>query len=719
MKQFITLLFTIIAISAFAQKQITLEDIWSKGTFRAEAVAGFRSMNDGKHYSEINTDKKLVKIGFKDGKQKEIIADFGDINFDNKKVVIDEYAFNANETKILLYEAPENIFRRSILYNVFVYDIKTKTVKKISDTKILHATFSPLSDKVAYVKNNNLFVYNLNTNYETAITKDGEKNKIINGNCDWVYEEEFEFTRAYEWSPNGLYIAYYKFDESKVREFNFAKYDGLYPTDEKFKYPKAGEDNSKVSIYLYNIGAEKSSKVDVGNEEDIYIPRIRWNVFDGQLLIQKLNRLQNKLTVFGNVPGNAESDLIYNEDNKYYIEIKDEYLFLKKQNAYIFISEKDGFKHIYKHDIKSGIDVQITSGNWEVTKLISVDEGVGKIYYVSTESSPLERHLYIVGLDGKNKTKITAEAGTHIIDGSSNMNYFMDTYSQLNEPNTYTIRESNGKTLRIFKDNTKLKTVMQAYKIAPQQLLKIPNGVGDTLNAWVMQPANINDGKQHPILLFQYSGPGSQSVTNSYMASNFWWYQMLAQQGYVIACVDGRGTGFRGQEFKKCSYKQLGKLESDDQIAAAKYFATLPYIDKNRIGIWGWSYGGYMSSICIMKGADVFKTAIAVAPVTNWRYYDNIYTERYMQKPQDNASGYDDNSPVNMVNKLKGNYLLIHGSGDDNVHYQNTMEMINALIKADKEFDSEIYPNRAHGISGGNTRLHLYKRMTKFLLEKL
>jgi dipeptidyl-peptidase-4 len=718
MNKFITLL-SLICTSAFAQKEITLEDIWIKGTFKTEAVAGFRSMNDGNYYTEINEKKELQKVSFQDGKVVEILADFSNILCKGKKVNVDEYIFNEAQTKMLLLEGPQNIYRRSVLYNVYVYNLATKSVIQFCDDKILHATFSPQGDKVAYVKSNNLYVYDLSKNKEIQISKDGEWNKIINGNCDWVYEEEFGFTQAFEWSPDGKYLAFYKFDESKVPEFNFAKYDNLYPTDVRFKYPKAGEKNSTISIQLLKLQNNKVSKINIGNDTDIYIPRIKWNVYDGQLLIYQLNRKQNNLNILGYQPNTNKITSIYSEINNRYVEIKDEIIFLKNENSFLHTSEKSGYNHIWKFNLDTKQDVQITKGNWEVVQLLSTDEKLKKIYYTSTEESPLERHLYSILLNGNNKEKITNQSGTHLIECSNGCKFYLDVHSSINTPAVSTICNNSGSVLRIVKDNAKLKTIMKEFTISTQELIKVPNGLGENLNAWVIKPANSNDGKKHPLLMFQYSGPGSQQVTNSFMGRDYWWYQMLAQKGYVIACVDGRGTGFRGEEFKKCTYKQLGKLESDDQIAAAKYFGTLPYIDKDRIGIWGWSYGGYMSSICILKGADVFKSAIAVAPVTNWRYYDNIYTERYMQKPQDNASGYDDNSPVNMVSKLKGNYYLIHGSADDNVHYQNSMEMINALIKADKDFDSEAYPNRAHGISGGNTRYHLYKRLTKFVLEKI
>lgn len=697
-------------------QEITLDDIYKKGTFRGEAVSGFKSMNDGKHYTAVEKGN-IVKYGFKDGKLKGIIADTNNLRINNQPINFDDYEFSNDEQKILLMAEGDFIYRHSANYNVYLFDTKTKTAQKIGNEKIMHATLSPDAQKVAFVKDNNLFIYDVASSVTTAITKDGKWNHIINGNCDWVYEEEFGFTKAFEWSNDSKYLAFYKFDESKVKEYSFSIYDSLYPKEYRYKYPKAGEDNSKVGIYIYNSDGKSISKADIGNDEDIYIPRIKYSKYDNRLLIYKLNRLQNKLTVFGIMPGETESQLVYNEDNNKYIDIRDDIQFLTKNNAFFYVSEKNGYNHIWLFDMNNGGDAQITKGNWEVVSLLAVDEQKKQLFFTSTESSPLERKLYRCDFDGKNKICLTPEPGTHSISASNNMQFFMDVHSSINSPATYSIKDNTGKTLRILKDNAALKAKMASYNLPKQELITIPNGEGDSLYGWILKPSNWNDGNKHPLLMYQYSGPGSQEVSNKWIGRDYWWYQMLAQKGYIIAVVDGRGTGFRGEAFKKCTYLQLGKLESDDQIAAAKYLGQLSYVDSKRIGIWGWSYGGFMSSICLAKGADVFKCAMAVAPVTNWRYYDNIYTERYMRKPQDNAAGYDDNSPVNMVKKIKGNYLLIHGSADDNVHYQNTMEMIDAMLKAGVEFDSEIYPDQNHSIPA--SRYHLYNRLTKFIMANL
>jgi dipeptidyl-peptidase 4 len=719
MKNILLILTILFITKTDAQKNITLEDIYKKNIFKSESVAGFASMQDGKYYSEINDKNQIQKVGFKDGKVKEIIVDLNELKTGTEKINFSEYKFDAKEEQLLLFANAENIYRRSFIYDVYLYNLKTKYFIKIGNKKLMHPSLNTTGNKLAYVSDNNLYVYDIATANVTSITTDGKWNNIINGNCDWVYEEEFGFSQAYSWSKTGNEIAYYKFDESQVKEFQFTMYDKLYPKQYSYKYPKAGEDNSKVNIYMYDVTTNKNNKVDIGSTDDIYIPRIYWGQYNNELFIYKLNRLQNHLVVFKAKPNEPESEVEYVEDNDKYLDITDNTTFLKSQNLFFYTSDKSGFNHIYVHDLNNHSDAEVTKGNYDDGAILSIDEKNKTIYYYSFADGATEKQIYATSYDGKKNVRITQNAGTHNITFSNGNTYYLDAYSIINTPTTYTIKDITGKFSRVLKDNVTLKNIMAQYNLQAQELIKVPNGIGDTLNAWILKPNNYNDGKSHPLLMFQYSGPGSQQITNSFMGRDYFWYQMLAQQGYVIACVDGRGTGARGAAFKKCTYKQLGNLESDDQIAAAKYFGTFPFIDKNRIGIWGWSYGGFMSSICISKGADVFKSAIAVAPVTNWRFYDNIYTERYMQKPQDNAKGYDDNSPINMVSKMKGNFLLIHGSGDDNVHYQNTMEMINAMIAADKEFDSEAYPNRAHGISGGNTRYHLYKRLTKFVLEKL
>ncbi len=710
----------LIPFAAFSKgtKQITLDDIFKNNTFKQDFVAGFRSMKDGIHYSEINENGDLQVVNFSEGKVEKTLVNLKKIKYQDSILKIDDYVFSSDENLLLLLTESENIYRRSILYKVFIYDLNKATLTLLNDKKILHPSFSPQGDKVAFVKENNLYYYDIPSEETIAITEGGQYN-LIYGNCDWVYEEEFEFTKAYEWSPKGDFIAYYEFDQTLVPEYTFALYDKLYPTDYKYKYPKAGEKNSVIGIYCYDLKKEKSVACDLGEEKDIYIPRIKMNPFDNSLVIYRLNRLQNHLELLKANSKTGQTEIIFEENNEKYIQINDQIIFLKNENAFIYTSEKNGFNHIYKYTISTQQIKQLTSGNWDVVSLSGYNESTQEAIFVSAESSPMERMTYAVSVSSLEKRTITKGRGFHQVDWSNQFKFYMDKFSTATEVPVYAIFDENGNLIRKMKDNQKFKEAIAEFDWSPLEFIEVPNEEGTLLNGWIIKPSNFNPTTKHPLLMFQYSGPGSQQVLNQFGGRDFWWYQMLAQQGYVIICFDGTGTGCRGEAFKKKTYLQLGKYESDDQIAIAKYFAKQKYIDPSRIGIWGWSYGGYMSSICITKGADVFKTAIAVAPVTNCRYYDNIYTERYMRSPNENAKGYDENSPINMVDKLKGNYLLIHGSADDNVHYQNSMMMIDKMIKANKEFDSEIYPNKNHGISGGITRYQLYNRITNFIVEKL
>lgn len=699
------------------KKQITLEDIFRNGTFRQDMVAGFRSMKDGRFYSEIDDKGNLLKRRFSDGEIDDTLLNLRSIVYVKDTLRIEDYAFSDQEDQLLLFTEGKSIYRHSATYKMYLYNVKEQSVTAIDQEPVLHASFSPNGKYIAYIKNNNLYYYTIQNKKSLAITKDGNFN-IINGNCDWVYEEEFSFTKAFEWSENSDYLAYYRFDQTEVPEYQFAVYDSLYPTSYRYKYPKAGEKNSTVEIYSYYLNSDKKVKNDIGTEKDIYIPRIKINPYNNALIIYRLNRLQNHLE-FLQADENGQTHVVYEETNKAYVEINDDLFFLHSKNGFVFTSEKNGYSHIYFHDLSLNASSQITEGLWDVTEIKGIDEKAGKIFFMSAEKSPMERHLFVINTNGKGKKQLTTEEGWYDIFFSEGFQYYMQKYSRQNVVPVYSICDRSGNEVRILKENERLKNKMAEYDLAKVELMQIPNADGVMLNGWILKPSSFDPAKKYPVLLYQYSGPASQEVKNQFGGRDLWWYQMLAQKGYIIACFDGTGTGFRGEAFRKKTYLQLGKYESDDQITVGKYFASQSYVDAGRIGIWGWSFGGYMSSICILKGADVFKTAIAVAPVTNWRYYDNIYTERYMRTPQENAKGYDENSPVNMVKNLKGNYLLIHGTADDNVHLQNSMMMLDELIKNNKDFDSEMYPNKNHGISGGNTRLQLYRKLTNFILEKL
>jgi len=707
---------------SFAQtetKQITLEDIWLKASFRQAYIQEIRSMKDGEHYC-ILQDNIIKKFAYKDGKFKSEILNANKlIPADQKKnLIIDDYQFDNNESKILLSVNTEPIYRHSSVADFYIYDTHSNAVVKLSDGgKIRLAEFSPDGSKIAFLRDNNLFIKNLIDNTEKQITDDGLINNVINGSTDWVYEEEFGFTKAFFWSPDGTKLAYYRFDESKVKEYCMQMWGDLYPEQYNYKYPKAGEDNSLVSIHVFSTITGDITHMDIGKEKNQYIPRIKWTNDNNKLAILRLNRLQNKLEILLGDAFDGSSNIIYTENNKYYVEINDDLNFLSN-GQFVLSSEKDGYNHIYLYDINGKMIKQITNGKWDVIEIKGIDEKNKTIYYQSAESSPVNKDLYSVKFDGSKKTKLSSAQGNNDANFSRSFKYYISTFSDANHPAVYTINTNNGKVINTLEDNSKLNESLQTYGFTKKEFSSFKTDYGVELNYWIIKPSNFDANKKYPMLMYVYGGPGHNTVNNTY-DRDLSWYQLLAQKGYVIVSVDNRGTGYRGEEFKKSTYKELGKLETEDQIAAAKYFGSQSYIDKDRIGIFGWSYGGYMSTLCMTKGADFFKAGIAVAPVTNWRYYDNIYTERFMRTPQENPSGYDDNSPINHVKKLKGKYLLIHGTGDDNVHVQNSMDLITALVNANKQFEMQFYPNKNHSIYGGYTRFHLYKRMTDFILNNL
>nr|WP_121906474.1 S9 family peptidase [Ulvibacter antarcticus] len=702
------------------QKNITLEEIWG-GSFRTEGLDVLRSLKNGEEYSVLNYDQtakaSTVDVyDYKSGKKVKTLVNTNDLAGIEHII---SYEFSKDESKLLLATELKQIYRRSSLGTYYVYDIKSKKLDLVSTNKIQEPTFSNDGSKIAYGFDNNLFIKNLASGKEQQITSDGKKNSIINGITDWVYEEEFAFVRAFDWNKDGSKLAFIRFDETEVPEFSMDVYGKeLYQTQEVFKYPKAGEANAKVSLHLYDLASGQTSKVDLSQYNSYYIPRIEWTADKDVLSAQLTNRHQDTVDLIFVDASNNTSKLILKETDKAYVDITDNLTFLN-DNSFIWTSEKSGWNQIYYYD-KTGKPVnQVTDGNWEVTNYYGFDQNTGRIYYQSTENGSTNRDVYSVLRSGKNKVRLSTESGTNAADFSADFSYYIGTFSSSETPYVYTLNEAKtGKLVREIKNNNELKNKLATYKMSPKEFSTI-NVNGEELNMYTIKPQNFDPNKEYPLFMYQYSGPGSQSVANRWGGANDYWHQMLVQDGFIVVCVDGRGTGLKGRDFKKMTQKELGKYEVEDQIAAAEKLGALPYIDADRIGIWGWSYGGFMSSNCLFQGADTFAMAIAVAPVSSWRFYDTIYTERYMQTPQENPSGYDENSPISHVDKLEGDYLLVHGSADDNVHAQNTMRLVEALVQANKPFDWAVYPDKNHGIYGGNTRLHLYSKMTRFIKESL
>lgn len=719
MNKLLTAVFFACCITGYAQKQITVEDFTTKNTFPQKTVRGINWMKDGKFYSTLENNK-VVKYNITTGQPVETLVDGSTLN---PKIDIQDYSFSTDEKKLLLTTDFQSIYRRSFTANYFIYDLAGKSVKPLSTKgKQSYAAFSTDGSKVAFVRENNLFYVTLSGMNEVQVTDDGKFNHIINGTTDWVYEEEFSFVDGFYWSPDGKKLAYYRFDESAVREYNLQRWGKtLYPTDYRFKYPKAGEANSTVDIWIYNLDSKQKVKADIGTEKDIYIPRVKWTADANVLSIKKLNRLQNNLDVLHTNAATGASTVVLNEKSETFIDLEftDDLIYLADGKQFIYTTERDGYKHLYLYGMDGKLVKQITQGSFEVSQLIGFEEKTKTLYYTSTEVSPLERHFYSITLSGK-KTKLSQAPGTHTINMSTDFQFYIDYYTTASHPTVVSLYKTKGNALqKVLEDNGALAKVLDEYGFASKEFFSFKTIDGTALNGYMLKPKNFDASKQYPVLVYQYSGPGSQNVNNFWGGSHFFFHQMLVQKGYIVAVIDSRGTGGRGEQFKKLTYKQLGKYELEDHIAGAKFLSTLEYVDDSRIGIWGWSYGGYMSSLAMTKGAGTFKMGIAVAPVTNWRFYDTIYTERYLQTPQLNASGYDDNSPSTYANKLQGNFLLIHGTGDDNVHFQNSVVLQDALINAGKQFTSFYYPDKHHGIQGPQTKYHLYTLMLNYVQENL
>ncbi len=719
--QTILTFFLIFSSCLFSQtNQITLEEIWG-GDFRTVSLERLHSLENGNQYSVLNYDRttRTSTVDVYDYSTSEKVATL--INSADLSEIdqIVSYSFSKDEKKMLIAASIKSIYRRSTLGSYYVYDLDTKKLTLVSENEIQEPLFTKDGSKIAFGYENNLYIKDLENGETTQITFDGKKNQIINGIGDWVYEEEFYIVRAFDWNASGDQLAFIRFDETNVPEFSMDVYgDKLYPTQEVFKYPKAGETNAEVSLHLYDSKSKTTSKIDLSEFNSYYIPRLQWTNDANILSFQLMGRQQNELNLMFYDVTNNTSQLILKETDDAYVDVTFDLTFLE-DNSFIWTSEKSGWNHIYHYDKEGKLLNQITNGNWEVTSYYGFDEKTNRVFYQSTENGSINRGVYSIKVNGKDKNQLATSPGRNEASFSADFSLFIHTYSSTQTPPVFSLRNAkDGKLVRVIKDNTELKKKLESYMISPKEFSTITLN-GYELNMYMIKPKDFNPNQKYPLFMFQYSGPGSQTVLDNWHNANDYWHQLLVQEGYIVVSVDGRGTGAKGRDFKKLTQKELGKYETIDQIDAAKKLGDLPYIDENRIGIWGWSYGGFMSSNALFQGADIFTMAIAVAPVTSWRFYDTIYTERYMLTPQENPDGYDKNSPIYHVDKLEGSYLLVHGSADDNVHVQNTTRLVEELVQANKDFDWLIYPDKNHGIFGGNTRLHLYNKMTKFVKENL
>ena len=708
MKKF---LFSISILTSFAyfSQEITLDKIYSN-YYRGKGISGISSLKNGNHYVVIEQGG-IAKYSYKTTEKEGNIVDGK----------FQSYIFNDDESKILLLKERESIYRHSFLGKFDVKDLNSGKVLNLNNGNFVQEpTFSPDGSKVAFIADNNLFYQDLNTDKITQITTDGKKNSILNGLGDWVYEEEFGHAKLYEWTKNSDAIVFVKSNESAVPEMSIPIYGKqLYPSEMRFKYPKAGENNSVVSAQLYRLDSAKTIALNLSNFKNYYIPDVYKTAKPDEIILITSERLQNASDVLKVNTKTGNITKLFTESDKRWIDTDNVTLEFLEDNSFIWGAERDGNRHLYWYDQNGKLKKQITKGNWEVTNYYGYSPKTKEVFIQTTQQGSINKVVSKVNINTGKTTLISNTNGTNSANFSQNFTYFIETSSSAAKPYTYVLKDGNGKTLKELQNNEEQLKKLQADNMVIKEFFTIPNTVGDQMNAWVMKPKDFDPNKKYPLFMFQYSGPGSQQVTNSWDQGNGLWFNHLVQKGYIVACVDGRGTGYKGTEYKKTTYLNLGKFEIDDQIAAAKWFGNQSYINKDRIGIFGWSYGGYMASLALTKGADVFKAGIAVAPVTNWRYYDSIYTERFMRTPQENPAGYDDNSPTTYANLLKGKYLLIHGTADDNVHFQNAMEFSEALIQNNKQFEFMAYPDKNHGIYGGQTRPQLYQKMTNFLLENL
>ena len=738
------------------QKQpLTLADIYARPTFRAATVPGFDWLRDGHYYAALDRTGSLVQYSVTTGQPTATLVDGAALQVGGRPLAVDGYRFNADEQQVLFSTATEPIYRHSAKATYYVFDRRTQQLAPLSaGGKQGYATFSPDGKLVAFTRDNNLFVKDLASGQEKAVTTTGVRNQLIHGSTDWVYEEEFGFAQGFFWSPDSRRLAYYTFDESQVPEYDMQEWGGLYPSEYRFKYPKAGEKNSVVRVSTYEVASGRTVPMDVGPEPDQYIPRVQWTAMPGTLSIQRLNRLQNKLELLHADAATGRSQVVLTDTNPAYVEINDDLRYLPGGQYFLFTSEKDGYQHLYLHDMRGHQVRQLTKGPWEISAINGFDPATGYVYYTSTEGSALQRHLWRINLSGKGKrrmddnmkskkelvtshddvviTKTTIKSppdGTDVVNMSPDCRYYLNTHSAAGVPAVVSLREgATGQLVKTLEDNARLRRTLAEYDLGKFEFFTFKTAEGVELNAWMIKPSNFDPAKKYPVLMYVYGGPSFGTISTQTVLDNagggtdfqrYLWHNMLAEQGYIVVSVENRGTSGRGAAFRKATYANLGKLETIDQGAGARYLASLPYVDKARIGIWGWSFGGYMTALAMTKNADLFKMGIAVAPVTNWRYYDTVYTERYLQTPQLNPGGYDDNSPVRFAQNLQGKFLLVHGTGDDNVHFQNSIALVDALILANKDYQTLYYPNRNHGISGGNTRLHLFRQLTEFIKTNL
>ncbi len=735
MKRINTLLLLLVCTFVlFAQnnRQLDLKKI-TDGEYSAKGIRGITPMADGEHYSQISADnKRIVKYSFKTGKEIETLFNVETATGCTFKK-IDGYTMSPDESRILIQTETNPVYRHSFTAVHYIFTVKNNKLETLSDGGPQQVPlFSPDGNVIAFVRNNNLFLVKLlYNNSESQVTTDGKFNEVLNGIPDWVYEEEFGFSRAFDFSADSKMLAYIRFDETVVPMFSFMLYEGqfpalkqytLYPGTYSYKYPVAGEPNSKVTVHTFDIKSKVNRKIDLPLPEEGYIPRIQFTKDPEKLAIMTLNRNQNRFELYMANPRSTVCKLTLRDESPYYINNMTYDNIKFYPGNFSILSEKSGYSQLYWYTMGGNLVKQVTKGEYVVNRFIGWDEANNTFYYESNEESPLCKAVYKIDGKGK-KTKLSIRRGTNNAIFSTNLKYFINSFSNLTTPPVYTLNNNDGKELKVLVDNNKLKQKLAGLELPSKEFFSFTTSEGIQLNGWMMKPANFDSQKKYPVLMYQYSGPGSQEVRDMWGIGGdrmgIGWDAYMASKGYIVACVDGRGTGGRGVEFEKCTYLNLGVKESVDQVETAKYLGSLPYTDAGRIAIWGWSFGGYTTLMSMSQGSNVFKAGVAVAAVSDWKYYDTVYAERYMRTPKENPEGYKNASAFTRAGKLYGHLLLVHGTADDNVHYQNCTEYSEALVQLNKQFDMQIYTNRNHGIYGGNTRYHLFTRLSDFFFKNL
>ena len=732
-KRIITALLIITGMQAGEAKAENLElnDIVN-GTYRAKDISGMTPMLDGETYSRLSDDKqRIVTYSFKTGEETGVLFDVNNVKGKIRIEAIDGYIMSPTESHILICTETKRIYRHSFTAVYYIYNVKNRTLERLSDGGPQEVpTWSPDGNMVAFVREGNLFLVKLLfNNCESQITKDGEFNKVLNGKPDWVNEEEFSLSRAYDFTADASMLVWVRYDESEVPLYSFPWFKGLapereeyaeYPGAYEYKYPIAGARNSTVTVQSFDIKSRVIRQLQLPLEPDGYVPRIYATAEPEKVLVLTQNRHQNRLDIYLANPRSTECRCIVREETERYIPDKVYEQFRLVEGGFVLMSERSGFAHLYLYDLNGTQKRQLTSGEWPVTAFYGYDAKTSVTYYASAQESPLRRAVYKSDQKGR-VTKLSTQEGTNSALFSKNLKYFLNVYSSLNTPPVYTLCDATGKTLKTLEDNQELRTKLSTKNLGERRFFTFKTQDGIELNGFMVLPADFSEAKKYPVVMHQYSGPGSQQVLDSWSAGNMGgclYEQYLCQQGFICVCVDGRGTGGRGRDFEQQTYLHLGNLEAHDQAETAIYLASLPYVDGRRIGIWGWSYGGFNTLMSMSEGRGVFAAGVAVAPPTSWRYYDSIYTERFMRTPKENKEGYDD-SPIGRAAQLKGRLLICHGTADDNVHYRNTMEYAEALVQADKDFSTLAYTNRNHSIYGGNTRRHLFRQITQWFVQNL